>query len=733
MNINHVKRPSFGQRRLLVAAILAAISVTLSIAPTLAKDNKPGAENARREQIARFIHVPLPITGRTVEQTQRAVRRMIEQSQRSGTRLTLVVEFDTPKGKKDFGRGSVFGASHDLANFLSSDELNAVRTVAYLPNAVQGHAVLPILACQEIIMAKDATFGAAGIDEKTIAATQRSAYTEIAGRRRTLPVVIALGMLDPALEVLQVESEVDREYVTPDELANLKTKHATKAPVSIKRAGETLELSGVEARRLGFAKYLAADRRDVAKALELPATAVEDDPSLVGGWRAVRVDLRGPIRKVSVDQAIHTIEEQVRQGANFICLWIDSPGGSAVESIRLAQMLADLDPSKVRTVAYVPGEARSDAAIVAMMCDQVVVHRQTILGGSGARAFSDEDVQDMCSVIRKLFPQKGRSWSIAAAMIDPNLTVYRATRSGDVEYFCDAELAEQFEPAKWERGEAITTAHKPLQLDGQKAEEYQTANHVVESFAQFRQLYGLENDPTLIEPGWADLLIQAMASPSMAVLLLLIGGAALYIELQAPGIGVGAFTAAVCFLLFFWSRYLGGTAGWLEATLFLAGVACVLLEIFVIPGFGICGLGGGAMMLASIVLASQTFVWPHNEYQYDRFLTSLLTLLAAGAGMIFIAVLLRKWLPRSRFFSHLTLEPPAGDEAATIRRREALADFHALLGTRGTTTTQLTPGGKARFGDRLVDVMADGEVIACGATVEVIDVQGNHVLVREVG
>ena len=61
------------------------------------------------------------------------------------------------------------------------------------------------------------------------------------------------------------------------------------------------------------------------------------------------------------------------------------------------------------------------------------------------------------------------------------------------------------------------------------------------------------------------------------------------------------------------------------------------------------------------------------------------------------------------------LEPPAGDEAEFIRRREALVDFRDLLGMRGTTTTQLTPSGKARFGDQLVDVMADGEVIDRGA------------------
>ena len=175
-------------------------------------------------------------------------------------------------------------------------------------------------------------------------------------------------MLDPAIEVLQVGTEVGQEYVTPEGLEKLKKEHATKKPVVVKRAGEQGEFSGSEARRLGFVSYLAADRREVAKALELPATAVADDPSLEGGWRAVRVDLKGPIRADAVDQVQRMIEEQIREhDVNFICLWIDSPGGPVDEAMRLANYLAlDLDPSKVRTVAYIPNEARSDAAVVAL-------------------------------------------------------------------------------------------------------------------------------------------------------------------------------------------------------------------------------------------------------------------------------------------------------------------------------------------------------------------------------
>jgi membrane-bound serine protease (ClpP class) len=713
--------------------IYAAILVGL-FADAAAGQAKPAEAPT---QIGRFIHVGLPITAQTTERVRRIIDRVTAEARKDNRRLVLVFEFDVPMGKKDAGLGSNFYAAHELANLLSGEKLAGVRTVAYLPNSVAGHAVLPVIACQEIIMAKDATLGAAGIDEKAITPPQRIAYTDIAGRRRTVPVVVALGMLDSALEVLQVQTEVAQEYVTPDDLVKLKKEHTTKEPVVLKRAGETCEFSGAEARRLGFAKSLAANRRDVAKALELPPTAIEEDPSLDGGWRAVRVDLKGPIRTESVDKAQHAIEEQIRDQANFICLWIDSPGGSVADAMQLASVLADLDASRIRTVAYVPKEARSDAAIVALACDQLVVHPGAVLGGSGAHELTAEEIRDVVRMIRKLAPRKGRSWSLLAAIVDPHLDVYRCTRVDDptsVEYFCDEELAEQPDKDKWKRGELVTIPGLPLKLSGDRAEQYLLANHAVDNFAEFRQCYGLENDPTLVEPGWAHVLIDALASPGAAALLLLIGLVGLYVELHSPGVGIGGFVALVCFLLFFWSHYLDGTAGWLEALLFVAGVSCLLLEIFVIPGFGIFGLGGGAMVLASIVLASQTsksFI-PRNEYQRDQLLTSLSTIAVACVGMIVVAVFLRSRLPRSPVLHHLMLEPPAGDEAELIRRRESLVNFQNLVGSQGTTTTQLTPSGKARFGDLLVDVIADGEVIDCGATVEVVDVRGNRVLVQEV-
>ena len=151
-------------------------------------------------------------------------------------------------------------------------------------------------------------------------------------------------------------------------------------------------------------------------------------------------------------------------------------------------------------------------------------------------------------------------------------------------------------------------------------------------FTEFKQLYNLEGEMMVARTGWADALILALATPGVALLLLFVGIAALYAELHAPGIGIGGFIAGLCFLLFFWSKYLDGTAGWLEVLLFAAGIVCVLLEIFVLPGTAIFGLGGGLLIIASLILASQTFVLPHNEYQFRQLRDTMLGAVGRGGG-----------------------------------------------------------------------------------------------------
>lgn len=138
------------------------------------------------------------------------------------------------------------------------------------------------------------------------------------------------------------------------------------------------------------------------------------------------------------------------------------------------------------------------------------------------------------------------------------------------------------------------------------------------------------------------------------------------------------------------------------------------------------------MILFSLVLASQTFVIPRNAYQAAEFRNSLLAIAAAMVGIIAAASTVNRWLPHTPFLGQLVLHPPSGEEAAAIRYSEALAHFEALVGMQGKTTTPLMPGGKARFGKDLVDVVTDGEFVDRDALVEVVDAQGSRVVVRAV-
>jgi membrane-bound serine protease (ClpP class) len=86
-------------------------------------------------------------------------------------------------------------------------------------------------------------------------------------------------------------------------------------------------------------------------------------------------------------------------------------------------------------------------------------------------------------------------------------------------------------------------------------------------------------------------------------------------------------------------------------------------------------------------------------------------------------------------FKRLVLRPPdAAVEKAPSEVEEELAGIHAELnvGDRGVAQSALRPAGKALFGKRYADVVTDGDFINRGATVEIMQIAGNRVIVREI-
>jgi FtsZ-binding cell division protein ZapB len=170
-----------------------------------------------------LIRVTLPITDDVGTRVRRAVTQLLGDLKPGGQRPALIIELWP--GKAEGGAGSDFYRAKPLADFLSSRDLaGKMKTVAYIPKTVKGHAVLVAMACEEIIMAPDAEIGDAGIDEQVLGPTVRQGYAEIAKARSTIPEAVALAMLDRNLTALRVMTEVGTEYKLPSELDELKKR-----------------------------------------------------------------------------------------------------------------------------------------------------------------------------------------------------------------------------------------------------------------------------------------------------------------------------------------------------------------------------------------------------------------------------------------------------------------------------------------------------------------------------
>ena len=667
------------------------------------------------------VAVRLPITGGRDNAIRAAILRQLDRLQSNpGRRDQLVLQFDATSD--EHASESDFGRSLELARFLTNSQMANVKTIAYLPNGVQGHAVLVALACEDIVMAPDALLGPAVRNEQRVDETVRAAYKDIAGRRRTVPPPLAVALVDPSVQVVRAITEVGDQIVLSDRVPTLRDEVQVLRVEDI--GPQPLALSGRRCREIGIVRFLVTGTADLARSLDINPEQLVLNPSMERGWKASVVSLSGPISSDNIARVRVRLEEAIASKANFLCLKIDSAGGSPEQSLVLARWLREINPAEVKTVAYIPNQARSDSALIALACNEVVMNETAVLGGEGAATIDARQADAIEAAWQQIMQGNLKTLdALPLALVLPEYQVSRFVQqtTGRTEYFSSSSLLLRKDKASWKKQQDL--APGPLLVDGFQAEAYGLTERPVTSFSGLAERYGLGDDISRIEPGWADRLLDALASPGLAWLLLLIGGVGLYIEIQTPGLGFGGFIAMVAFIIFFWSQYLNGTSGWLEVMLFLAGVVCLAAEIFVVPGIGILGLGGGLLIVASLVLASQSFVLPANSYQVGQLQASLVGILGAGIGVVVFGVVVRRWLPSTPVLRHVLLVPPE-----RVTQNEGMSLDH-LIGKTGMTVTRLAPAGKADIENHLHDVSADDMLIESGMAVQVTSVRSGRIIV----
>ncbi|PQO30564.1 hypothetical protein C5Y96_13920 [Blastopirellula marina] len=713
---------------LLLALVMVSPSAVLSQQDELAAEKEDQANAGAAPKLAGVrLKVALPITGTVDTDVKQSLQKLLSRLTDKDERPVVILELDGgPEGQS---RGSEFERSLAIARFLTSKEATRLKTVAYLKGPIEGHAVLIPLACEQIVMHPDAELGNAGIDEGSISNTMRHAYEEIAGFRNVLPPQLALGMLDPSLEVYRVN---DRRFVNGEEYAQLKNDGQVATSEKLVPRGQMALFTANKLRQdLQLISHVSENYRQLAALLEIPENQITQDLGLNRDWKAARFVMDGEISNRMVQRTSLSMQDAVTRGVNFMLIELKSRGGDPVACENMVNFLLGL-PDTVHTVALVTEEATSNASLIAMACDEIAVSPNARLGGEGIYQYTEQGRADLENYLAKISIEANRSWSIWGAMNDPDLKVFRYERPGTTltKYLSEREARELQDAKQWKQGPEVTQAGIPLQLTGTKALDWGVADSEATSVSDVTRRYGLPDELEIPKQNWAHQFIEILASPGLAMFCLFIGVIALISEFKAPGVGVPGFVAAMCLGLFFWSRFLNGTAGWLEAMLIIGGLFFILLELLVLPGFGIFGLGGGAMFIAGIVLAMQTFIWPSTDYELDQVPYSLGTILVIFSGMIAAAFFAKHVLPRTPFLNQTMLDAPDDEAMEEIRRRETIVDLTHLVGNTGLALTPLRPSGKAKIGHEIVSVTSDGDMIEKGDKVVVVQVRGNYAIVR---
>lgn len=234
---------------------------------------------------------------------------------------------------------------------------------------------------------------------------------------------------------------------------------------------------------------------------------------------------------------------------------------------------------------------------------------------------------------------------------------------------------------------------------------------------------GADEHVLTVDPAGVEQLVRFVTSPLVSPLLLSLGLLGLVFEIKHGAFGLGGLLSLASLGLFFGSSFLIGLGGWEEVLLLGLGLVALLVEVFILPGFGVAGLlaivAFGAAIVLALVGASPTTA------------DVLQALAVLGASFVITAAVGYAWLrhlPSSTRFSGLFLRHTAAQSEGYV----SALPRGDLVGLEGVAVTDLRPAGLAQIGAERVDVVTEGEYVLQGSPVRVVRSEGYRHIVRGV-
>lgn len=490
--------------------------------------------------------------------------------------------------------------------------------------------------------------------------------------------------------------------------------------------------------------------------------------------KAAIIPIDDEISDVTLQSLKRRIGQAQQSGADLLIFEMDTPGGLVTSMLKICDTIKAIPQ---HTVAWINTKAYSAGAVISLACNEIVVARRSTIGDAmpisigteGPKAVEKDVAPKVYSPLREELRESaqrnGYSVLLCLSMIQPDLEVFwvQNSQTGEKRFVDRAERDELFGLAAAQPGAASQPINAASRTEWQYVTSVPLIPHVkqpvvandelltmsqneaiaygfarstmVSNVADLPALYGLSAAPERLEVNWSERMVAWLTSPIVRSVLLIVALLAGYIELNHPGVLVPGVVAAIFLAMFLGAPYLTGLANVWEILLVVIGLVLLLLEIFVIPGFGVAGVVGIVLLLVGLVASfvpadwpdQGPLHWPTSEYAWTAMRNGMLSVAAALVGAMAGMIGLSRYFRRMPYLNRIVLANPTAQEIS-------LEDWFADLprpGEMGVAIGALRPAGKARFGTKLADVVAESDFIEPGQAVQVSERVGNRVVVRK--
>ena len=392
-----------------------------------------------------------------------------------------------------------------------------------------------------------------------------------------------------------------------------------------------------------------------------------------------------PVMARYIDRGIDTAE---RSDARAVVLRLDTPGGL---SSSMRDVIKRINAATMPVIVYVSpsgGRAASAGTFITMTGHVAAMAPSTTIGAATPINSSGDDIEgalgrkvtnDAVAFIRGIAELRGRNADWAESAVR------------------DAVAVNENEAVALNVVDFISTSLEDLlaQSDGR---EVRLVDTPADETVTVRTLGvpTVENNPNFFEN-----VLDVIATPDIAFLLLSLGGIALIIEVITPGFGVGVFGVIALILAFFSLGALPTNEAGVGLVIF--GLILILAEVFV-AGFGIFGIGGViCLILGGLFLTGGS----DTGFQVSRWLVISFGIIAGGSFLLLARVILR------------------------LRKMGASPlDKQTLVGTKGTARTRLDPTGYVNVAGERWEARAEDPPIEEEAVVIVTSMSGVHLVVK---